>query len=511
MTTWSSASRGSAHPRTHRGDPAETHQDPLAEDHQDPLEDAHRVDPLEADHRAGEDPLDRADPAEALLEDPLGTPTTHQGTGDPDTTWRWIVYLRRRVFALECEVDTGKVEMARISGVAARAQKDLDIARAETKSLTNVVSGLQERLDALEARGRVGSDHPPLESGSSDDGWGPGPGPGRPHAPGGAPRSRPSASAPSLSAPLTTARAAATSACRPAVAVRNGAMSGSARTTTTAVLHRGRLYAPTPATSPGANPPGLEDVMVDSGMRSPEETWSGMSAKVRTWTWTLDLEEFNISPPRGVRREAAERSRRRRDEDAYMDAVRREHFGSAYVEEPRRSHRDSMEEMDVAAVGVRGRGRWEPRSTSRPAFMVSKAADAAVWEDLKDIKPPMYDGNPLNLDRFLEKLDDWGLTVTEDLPPADAEKYVFKRFRYRLPEVLGELYFVATKEGRIKTLKDAKKRLNEQERVDAPQVAAKRWKSIKLEHDGREIRLREWRDFEGNTPSSPQCGGLERG
>ena len=53
-------------------------------------------------------------------------------------------------------------------------------------------------------------------------------------------------------------------------------------------------------------------------------------------------------------REAAERSRRRRDEDAYMDAVRREHFGSAYVEEPRRSHRDSMEEMDVAAVGVRG-------------------------------------------------------------------------------------------------------------------------------------------------------------
>ena len=37
------------------------------------------MDPLEADHRAGEEPLDRADPAEALLEDPLGTPTTHQG------------------------------------------------------------------------------------------------------------------------------------------------------------------------------------------------------------------------------------------------------------------------------------------------------------------------------------------------------------------------------------------------------------------------------------------------
>ena len=79
-----------------------------------------------------------------------------------------MVYLRRRVQLLELEVDTGKGEMARISRVAARAQKELDIARAETKSLTNVVSGLQQRLDALEARGSVGSDHPPLESGSSE-------------------------------------------------------------------------------------------------------------------------------------------------------------------------------------------------------------------------------------------------------------------------------------------------------------------------------------------------------
>ena len=46
------------------------------EDHQDPLEDAHP----EADPLAGEDPLDRVGLAEALLEDPLGSPTTHQGT-----------------------------------------------------------------------------------------------------------------------------------------------------------------------------------------------------------------------------------------------------------------------------------------------------------------------------------------------------------------------------------------------------------------------------------------------
>ena len=80
MMTRTLTTRRSLHPRTHRGDPTETHRDSLAEDHQDPWEDAHQVDPLEADHRAGEDPLDRADPAEALLEDPLGTPTAQQGT-----------------------------------------------------------------------------------------------------------------------------------------------------------------------------------------------------------------------------------------------------------------------------------------------------------------------------------------------------------------------------------------------------------------------------------------------
>ena len=140
-----------------------------------------------------------------------------------------------------------------------------------------------------------------------------------------------------------------------------------------------------------------------------------------------------------------------------MEVVRRGHLGAAYVEEPRRNRVDIGEEMDMAAVGTHGGRWWEPRSSLRPAFMVSKATDAAVWEDLKDIRPPSYDGYPLNLDRFLEKLDDWGMTVTEDIDPAAAEKYIFKRFRYRLPEVLQELYFVAAKEGKIKTLKEAKK------------------------------------------------------
>ena len=58
-----------------------------------------------------------------------------------------------------------------------------------------------------------------------------------------------------------------------------------------------------------------------------------------------------------------------------------------------------------------------------------------------------------------------------------------------------ELYFLAGKEGKITTFKEAKKWLSEQERVDAPQVAARRWRAIQLQHDGQEMRLRYWRNL----------------
>ena len=400
--------------------------------------------------------------------------------------------IARGAAGAQKELDIAKTEMVKVAKVAAAAQRELDIARGETRLLNTVINGLQRRLNKLEGRGSVGSDLPALESGSSDDGWGPGTGPGRPHAPGRAPRSCPGASALPVSAPSHH------SAGRRSERVPSGSGNEEWRDEwLSAEYHSRRAPLRTPVRP--RRPTPVQEPIPTAGGR-----YGGLRDEVPGGDveWDVgegeeDLEEFGITPPRGLRREAAERSRRRRDAEAYMQGVRREHLGSAYMEEPRRGHMDTAEEMEVAAVGVRGGRRWEPWSTSRPAFMVSKAADAAVWEDLKDIKPPTYDGNPLNLDCFLKKLDDWGMTVTEDMDPAEADKYVFKRFRWRLPEVLQELYFLATKEGKIKTVKEAQKWLNEQEQVDAPQVAAKRWKAIKLQHDGREIRLRDWRDFRG--------------
>ena len=61
-------------------------------------------------------------------------------------------------------------------------------------------------------------------------------------------------------------------------------MSGSVRSTITAVLNRGPRYASDAPHQPQSHSQWLAGVMVDSGMRSPEETWSEISAEVRkTW------------------------------------------------------------------------------------------------------------------------------------------------------------------------------------------------------------------------------------
>ena len=125
------------------------------------------------------------------------------------------------------------------------------------------------------------------------------------------------------------------------------------------------------------------------------------------------MEDFGVSPAQG----SVSQSCRQPEEEDYMEGVRPGVLGGGYVEEPQCSRLDIEGQIDPAAVGTHGGRRWEPRSTSGAAFMVRKAAHAAVWEDRKDIRPPMYHGNPLNLHHFLDKLDDLGTTVTEDMDP----------------------------------------------------------------------------------------------
>ena len=195
-----------------------------------------------------------------------------------------MIRIARVAAGAQKELDIAKTEMVKIANVATAAQREPGIARGETGLLNKVINGRQQRLDRLESRGSVGSDSPPLESGSSDDGWGPGPGPGRAHAPGRAPRSRPSASAPSLSAPSHH------SAGRRNERVPPGSGSEEWRDEwLSAEYHNRRAPLLTPVCPDAPHQPRsqfqwLAGVMVDSEMRLPEGTWSGMSVEARkTW------------------------------------------------------------------------------------------------------------------------------------------------------------------------------------------------------------------------------------
>ena len=84
---------------------------------------------------------------------PPGDADGPSGDDDPEATWRWIVYLRRRVQALEREVDTGKSEMIRIARVAAGTQKELDITKTEMVKIAKVATAAQRELDI--ARGET--------------------------------------------------------------------------------------------------------------------------------------------------------------------------------------------------------------------------------------------------------------------------------------------------------------------------------------------------------------------
>ena len=74
-------------------------------------------------------------------------------------------------------------------------------------------------------------------------------------------------------------------------------------------------------------------------------------------------------------------------------------------------------------------------------------------------------------------------------------------------EVLRELYYTVASKGTSKTLKDARRWLNEQERMDAPQIAAKSWRGIRLRHDSRDICLRKVAIPGTIRQAAPECRG----
>ena len=330
-------------------------------------EEDHPVDPHTEGHHTG-DPLE-----DRQVETPLtnrGEPASQKTFDDGSCTSRGGSGSWSR------RPGSTRSKSARVPPLPSRAKEELDIIKFKAGKLSVVVTKLQSRLDRLEDLRSNRSGRPlPLELGS-DDSWGPGPDPGRSHRRADAPRSN---HAPS------THRSAPRSDL-----VRSGHSGDEEQDKWLIAEYRRRrdpLRTPfqpkRPRRAPRPAPPS-------QGRYGP----LGDEVPKEDTEWDLEgpegdpLEDFRISPPRGSA------GRRRGEEEEYMEGVRQGLLDGAYVEEPQSGQVNVEEEMDVAAVGTHEGRRWEPRSTSQLAVMVSKAADAAMWEDLKDIRPPIVRWEP---------------------------------------------------------------------------------------------------------------------
>ena len=130
-----------------------------------------------------------------------------------------------------------------------------------------------------------------------------------------------------------------------------------------------------------------------------------------------------------------------------------------------------------------------------PIFASSRRG-AAGLEDTSDLVPPRYRCDPLTLDHFFRALDFDGLKLCVAMARSDREEYLFNRFCYPLPKALQTLYLQDLAHGKIKGYKQAKKLLEREERVDAPEQASKLWKALTLVHHRNDIFLYDWRNFQ---------------
>ena len=119
----------------------------------------------------------------------------------------------------------------------------------------------------------------------------------------------------------------------------------------------------------------------------------------------------------------------------------------------------------------------------------SSRRGAAELDDTRDLVPPRCSGDPLTLGHFFRALDIYGLQLCVWMARSDREEYLFNRFCYCLPKALQTLYLQDLADGKIKGYKRAKKWLEREERVHAPEQASKLSKAVTLVHNGNHIFL----------------------
>ena len=127
--------------------------------------------------------------------------------------------------------------------------------------------------------------------------------------------------------------------------------------------------------------------------------------------------------------------------------------------------------------------------------VAADVGDAIRIDDLRGIKIPYYDYNPSNLEDCILDREDFAEEVVGEMKGAPRDKWVCRIFPHRLAQDLKEELRDQIREGLIQTEQACLQRLEDEERVDAPNQKFEDLWSIPLPLERGELRVREWNRY----------------
>ena len=190
------------------------------------------------------------------------------------------------------------------AAVAERGHRELDITSFGSQKLSRVVAAFQRRLGRLKARRSAGRDVVLLVSALSDEDLGPGPSQGTPCAPGGACQSK----------------------HPPCTCGSDGELDELLRADYKTSY--GPLHSPPDSSRQGRAPEPAPSAYGPYGVLIDEAPDEDTELDIKRDDGDA-MDDFGITPPRGERREGANRRHQEREEEEYMVGVHRGVLGGA--------------------------------------------------------------------------------------------------------------------------------------------------------------------------------------
>ena len=242
------------------------------------------------------------------------------------------------------------------------------------------------------------------------------------------------------------------------------------------------------------------------GEQTPEK---GSGIGTPKWDAREETVEINMSsPPAAATFDARAAHAARVDEEASRSAARRDSSSGGaedpWVMDPRsgiwtmggpsvgEAVSQPREDMEIRGVYSQSPGNGSSGGIRLGGVIASDVGDAVRLQDLRGVKIPYYDANPANLDDFILDWEDFAEELVGEMRQDARDKWLCRTFPHRLASELKADLGDQIREKRISTEEQCLDWLEQEERVDSPHQKLDDLRSIPLNSERGELRLRDW-------------------